>query len=158
MIYIIFVVAVFSSTVAVILNGKRLKEKRRANHNYEVQDLWYRRWCDELADNVKLDNDFARLLQEHKDLGENFDAYKMHIAEDLKALDQGTMEIIENYQQELLSEYDKVSDLSKLVEALEKIRLDHQVYCLPSLGEQILDENEEGETPIFESVVMDRAG
>lgn len=84
-------------------------------------------------------------------------------SEDLAALEQGTIEIEENYQQELLDEYDKVESLTKeaayfakVANWLEQIRLDHQVYCLPILGEQILETTEDEYHPIYDSVVSGR--
>jgi hypothetical protein len=100
----------------------------------ESRDFWFDRWEGEIQDNTELIQEMA-------------------------ASEQGIAEIEENYQQELLSEYDKVTDLvgrnahlHKLVDSLETIRLDHDVHCLPAIGKDFYPNAEDDETPIYDSV------
>jgi hypothetical protein len=41
---------------------------------------------------------------------------------------------------------------------LETIRLDHESFCLPILGEDILATDEEEPTPVYDSVIFEFIG
>lgn len=145
--YILLVIAAFWAIVAVLLNGKRIKEQQRANRNDKLQKFWYGKWMAEMEDHVIT----------NAELQIAWDAYK--------ALDIGTEEIETNYQQELLTEYEKVETMTNssaywcgIAEQLETIRLDHESFCLPILGEDILATDEEEPTPVYDSVIFEFIG
>lgn len=114
------------------------KYQDEAEHNSKAGQFWYTKWKDALEENL--------------DLQANYDA-----------LDQGSNEIEENYQQELLDEYDKIKSLtgqaeywSDIAEKLEQIRLDHDTFCLPQLGTDFYPMSEEDDTPVYNSVAQGR--
>lgn len=120
---------VFTTLVLVVVLVIR---ELKTSETKESRDFWFDRWQGEVNASVQLQKEFD-------------------------AAEKGISEIEENYQQELLSEYDKVEAAAKqeeyfnrMIEALEAIRQDHEVHCLPRLGFDILDVSEEEPEPIYE--------
>lgn len=72
---------------------------------------------------------------------------------DREESERGIFEIEQNYQNDYLQLRDETNTWIDIASELEKIRLDHQVFCLPVLGDQILETDEEGDTPIFDEVL-----
>lgn len=124
----LFIITTVALAIFCVVRELKHAEMKRS------RDFWFDRWEGEIQDNTQL-------------------------IEEMTASEQGIKEIEENYQQELLSEYDEVKRLTEvghywlnMANKLEEIRVDHDVYCLPNVGDPILDMNEDEPTPIFDSV------
>lgn len=113
------------------------RTNRGMMHAVSTSEFWFEKWRDSEEELVAL--------------SENYDA-----------LDQGNVEIEENYQQEILDYHDKlVTALNaaryweKTAEELERIRLDHDYSCLPRVGTDIYPTSEEDESPIHDSLLRE---
>lgn len=120
-------------TLAIVLVVMLLKLDRYK----ELSDFWSEKW-----------------YQETKDHCETLDISERS--------EQGVREIEENYQQELLDEYDKVAALDsanqhlhRIVDSLEQMRLNHEVYCLPRLNEDWYPAAEDDEEPVYEQLALE---
>lgn len=85
----------------------------------------------------------------------------MKLRENYSALEQGRDEESEAYEQQFLSFSEILEQQSKTIDFLKETELDHFKWCLPDLltiDDYVLLANEDEESPIYESVAMDRAG
>ena len=129
LVVMLIVLAIYSYSTRLKLSAAMKMSK----HQYKNSQFWYEKWKESTKEFVESTLDYIKL-------------------------EEGSDELETNYQQEILSLHDQLEVIANaaeywkvIAEELEKIRLDHDVNCLPVLGKDFYPAAEEDDTPLFDS-------
>lgn len=129
--FFVYLAMAISIAIALRLAWMLRKARQEIRHETSVKDFWYNKWYKSELEIIQSERRY-------------------------EALEQGRDEESEAYEQQFLSFQDVLGDQTKVIEELEAIRVDHDVFCLPWLGNDFYPNAEDEDEPIYASVVFDR--
>lgn len=139
----LYIVALILFAVIFLLSLHLWQAKQDLKAREYVSDFWYQKWAEEIDASIRIDDLNRQLMADLGTAGANY-----------KALEQGRDEESEAYEMQFLSFSERIEQQDNLILHLEQIRVDHDVFCLPWLGNDFYPNAEDDEAPVYEELAI----